>query len=246
MYKEWEIICNDIVNNKLVDWKTNKKTTYMLEHLGKSFADIYLENLIINGFDTGLIRLLSSMNDSIGCPYKENFLFNINASPSNIRYISQSVDIINHLKSKNLDLNNISIVEVGAGYGGLCLILNMLCLTMNITIKNYYIYDLKSTQNLQKYFLNNFPFITNVVWKNSETFGEDLNTNENFFLISNYCISEIQDEYRIKYLNNLLPKIKGAYMAWNWGSKNELPVNRVEKKEIPDTSNGGNNTIILI
>ena len=59
-------------------------------------------------------------------------------------------------------------------------------------------------------------------------------------------MSEIPDAYRIQYLINFLPKIKAAYFRWNWGSKAELPVDRDERPEVPDTSNGNGNTVIRL
>ena len=47
---------------------------------------------------------------------------------------------------------------------------------------------------------------------------------------------------KLEYLQNLLSKVNGAYLSWNWGDKTGLPENRIETPEYPDTGNG--NTII--
>ena len=85
---------------------------------------------------------------------------------------------------------------------------------------------------------------SNVRWKPANTFGKNFITNDGEIniLVSCYCLSEIEDVYKLEYLRNLLHKISGAYLAWNWGDKTGLPNDRIEIPEYPDT--GNENTII--
>lgn len=146
-----------------------------------------------------------------------------------------------HIISKQL--NNVNIVEIGGGYGGLALITLELAKLKNINIVNYIIYDLPYVTKLQQYYLIKHN-VCNVQWLNCYEFGKDLLNNGNNVIVSCYCISEMLPEYRKKYLQNLLPKSKAAYFVWNWGSKEDLPKIRDERPEIPDT--GDKNTIIRL
>jgi hypothetical protein len=60
--------------------------------------------------------------------------------------------ILDHIK-KNL-LNNIDLVEICGGYGGLCLFIFKLSILFNISINSYTIFDLSEPMILQKKYLN--------------------------------------------------------------------------------------------
>lgn len=238
MYSRWENACNEIVTNKITNWKIQPNIKYMLEHVLPYQAVEYIKLSKLH-LSQEEIQSLASLNDMYGGTQVIN-IDNIITSPSSARYISHAVDIINHISAKNLD--NITIVEVGGGYGGLALVLLKLAEMKNINIQKYIIYDLPFVKQLQQYYLNSHD-ITKVEWKDSSTFGEDLEDGNNF-LISCYCISEIEKQYRQQYLKKLLPKCKGAFFAWNNTDKDDLPENRDERPEVPQT--GTINTIIRI
>lgn len=241
MYEKWKNTCTKIVAKDIVNWKNLPQVTEILEHLSYESALIYLKNLL-NESDVGMdmIERICHENDKFGGARCQVFLNNKIVSTSSIRYFRHAYDICKLIRTKNYD--NVGIIEVGGGYGGLCVILNMMAQHYGITITNYHIYDLPEIQQLQQYYLSNFNNI-NVVYNSSFSFGEDFtSTQPNNILISNYCLSEIDDSYKNLYLKNLIPKVKGAYMAWNWGKKTGLPETRTEVAEIPDTGNG--NTII--
>jgi hypothetical protein len=238
IYSTWENICDNIVSNKLTNWKNKYEVKYMLEHVAKHFGEIYLENLIKDGVSIDTIKELCLINDKFGGSEPENFeKYNLNVTPASLRYCRHAFDICNLILQKNLN-KEVNIIEIGGGYGGLCIILLRLAKKMNINIKNYYIYDLDKVQKLQKYYLSNFFIDDKVIWMNSNSFGCDFFSNElnNNILISNYCLSEIPIEYKDKYLKNLLPKVNGGYFAWNSNDKTNLPENYKEETENPQTA----------
>jgi len=240
IYDKWKKVCNHIVDNKLTDWKRLPDVTTILEHLSYEHAKVYLSNLVENdGVNPQVIQKLCSLNDQFGNANVQKFENGILSSPSSIRYVRHAFDICNLIKSKNY--TKVNIIEIGGGYGGLCLILNQLSKIMGIDIDKYFIYDLPETQKLQRYYINSS---NNVRWKPANTFGKNFITNDGEIniLVSCYCLSEIEDVYKLEYLENLLHKINGAYLAWNWGDKTGLPNDRIEIQEYPDTGNG--NTII--
>jgi hypothetical protein len=239
IYDKWKNICNHIVDNKLTDWKRLPDVTTMLEHLSYENGKVYLSNLIEDGVNPQIIQKLCSLNDQHGNANIQEFENNILSSPSSIRYFRHALDICNLIKSKNY--TKVNIIEIGGGYGGLCIILNQLSVIMGINIDKYFIYDLPETQKLQRYYLSN---ANNVRWKPANTFGKNFITNDGEIniLVSCYCLSEIEDKYKLEYLQNLLHKVHGAYLSWNWGDKTGLPIDRIETPEYPDTGNG--NTII--
>jgi len=249
IYSDWEKTCDEIVATNMINWKQHPSVFNMLEHLPEWLGEQYLQNLVKNvGVEISLIQEISNLNDVDGSNSVEFTIDNqkVKISPTTIRYLSHSVDILNLLKKNNVSI--VSMIEIGAGYGGLALIINYLSRKQkyNVKIKKYYIYDLPSVQNLQKYYLKRHNFLDGFIeWKDSSQFGSDLKENiDDIFLISNYALSEMNLEYRKKYMENLLPIINGAYMLWNSPNMEGLPFRRTENEENPKT--GEHNKIITL
>lgn len=247
IYNEWEMICEEIVSTENKNWKQHPHVFNMLEHVPYWIGKQYLENLVNKeNIDVHLVQEISNLNDTDGSNLAEYEIENqkIKISPTTLRYLSHSIDIIKLLKNNNVSI--ISIVEIGAGYGGLALVFNYLSCKQkySLKVKKYYIYDLPSVQNLQEYYLGRHDFLDGIVeWKDCFSYGTDLK-DENIFLISNYSLSEMKLEYRKKYLYNILPNIMGSYMVWNSTNMEGLPFKRIEKDEDPKT--GDNNKVIII
>ena len=93
--------------------------------------------------------------------------------------------------------------------------------------------------------MSRHDFLDGIIeWKDSCTFGMDLKEEDDIFLVSNYALSEMNIEYRKKYLENLLPKLIGGHIIWNSQNMEGLPFERIEKDENPKT--GEHNKIILL
>lgn len=239
-YTEWNNYAKYIADNKLTDWKRQQYVTYMLEHVLASYSEVSLQYLR-NYLSDDDIQRLAYINDKHGNPDVQN-INGIISSPSSIRYIHQAYDACNHFINKKL--NNITIIEIGGGYGGLALIIFEVAKILNLTITKYLIYDLPGVQALQKYYLEINNSQLPVEWRDCNTFCEDISMNDINVALSCYALSEIDNGLRKKYIENLLPKIKGAFFIWNFGSKEHLPVFRDEQPEVPCTANG--NTVIRL
>lgn len=237
IYINWVNTCKNIVENKIENWKKLPDVINMLEHLSPEHGKIYLESLINDDFDISLIQHLGQINDRNGSSIEDYGIIKI--SPTTIRYIRHAFEICNLVKEKGY--NKINFIEVGAGYAGLCLILNNYAKHIGVEIKNYYILDLNEVGNLQKFYLQNQ--LINVSWKNCNLYGNDIPIDSTpTILISAYCLSEVSNEIRQKYLETLLPKVQGGYMLWNNTSVEGLPTNIKMKLETPQT--GTYNTLI--
>ena len=74
------------------------------------------------------------------------------------------------------------------------------------------------------------------------TYGSPVN-GDDFFLISNYCITELVQRHRDSYMNTLLPKITHGFIAWN-----TIPVydfGRPILKSVPERPNTGPNNMFV-
>ena len=223
------------------DWSFKSDNNYkgILEHVSVSQGIQYL-NCIKTKFNslyknnTDLLIQLCNTNDKFGQTQKElidNFTI---CSPTNLRYIFHSFLILTYMQEKAL--NNIDIIEIGGGYGGLCFYIYNLAPLFNITINTYSIFDLLEASMLQKLYLEQLN-ITNAKFYQLDNFA-DLSTNS--FLISNYAFSEIsmelQQEYSAKILN---PYTSYGFLSWNFIKVYQFINNKHVKiePELPITGN---------
>ena len=200
--------------NDLTNFKNNPAYTYMLEHVNESLGHQYLQ-LIKDKFGMSDIDILvfANMNDAIGNPKKFSYL-GTQISPSSLRYIFQAMLILAHFQSQGV--SSIRIVEIGGGYGGLCLAVNY-CLKFfpEISVSQYNIIDLEAPTKLQAKYLSHhrlsFPVCTHL----AETFGSNIQGGDDLYLISNYCFSEIDAGLQTRYVSSLFPKINHGFITWN-------------------------------
>ena len=177
----------------------NNSYTPILEHLNQHEGQIYANYIIKNYPD--LIKHIDKFkeNDKIGNPitfnYDEFGIFN----PTTIRYIKFLGDIIKRFEN----LENINLVEIGGGYGGLVKIL-----TTRFNFNSIQLFDLPEPLLLQKKYLEQFNI-------NVEThlITDEFNIQENTLVISNYAWCECDRETRDIYKNKILNKSKYVFMV---------------------------------
>ena len=110
---------------------------------------------------------------------------------------------------KNLfgDITGKKIIEIGAGYGGQCLVLNKL-----FTPSEYTIVDLDESSDLSKKYLKINDINPRVI-KISEI--DDI--NENFdIVISNYAYSELNKDLQDLYYDKIIKRSKNGYLTYNF------------------------------
>jgi hypothetical protein len=232
MYTNYIQYINYICSQKdLSTFKSHNNYRGILEHVSPEQGQMYL-NCILSKTSLSMtdIKNFCNKNDSIGSPYMSIY-GELIASPTSLRYIYHSHLIFEHIKS--LSLNNIDIVEVGCGYGGLCLAINFFKEKYDITINSYKLIDLKDAINLQKIYLSMLD-IPDVEYIDSDTFGKDIK-DSNMFLISNYCFSEISDNLQKMYIESLFPKVSHGFMAWNHINTYNFGFDFKEVEEVPKT-----------
>jgi hypothetical protein len=234
MYEEYlnyiNIINSD--NIKTINFKSNKSYNDILEHVSYELGLKYL-TLIESDFkeiDQKNIEEFLKINDYYGEPIKYTYNFKntiLSCSPTSLRYIYHSLLILVHYKNSNCK----NIVELGCGYGGLCLAINYFSKILNISINNYNIIDLKNVCNLINYYLdvNKKHINTKLSIYSSEFYGSEICDTDLFF-ISNYCYTEIDLYLNTSYSNTLLPKTKNGFIVWqNGGNKGSYPVNKFKE-----------------
>ena len=107
------------------------------------------------------------------------------------------------------------MVEVGCGYGGLFLGICYFAKILNIKIEHYYFIDLPEICNLIDNYVSLHIDIINISYSTHSAFnyGSEIDKSD-LFLISNYCFTEIEKEYRDKYIDILFPKVINGFITW--------------------------------
>ena len=160
-----------------------------------------------------------TINDKYGSPAPSSYFTweykDITYGPvtnSTIRYIWN----LTYLEMLFEDLNDMDIIEVGGGYGGLFLTLN----SYWDKIKSYTFVDVPEANELVKNYLDH----TNINFGDTKlnfVAAPDVDTifdNKYDLFISNWAFSELQTNTQNIYLNNIMPNCKRGACICNLGA----------------------------
>lgn len=216
-YEEYiQVISDNLkIKNHELYFKSNDDYRGILEHVsiyeGYGYLNYIQKNYpdIFDKHKNEIIKICND-NDFYGKPLKETFDNFCVCSPTNLRYILHGFSILNFMKNNNL--NEVDIVEIGGGYGGLALFIFNISKYFNIKIKSYTIFDLKEPCELQKRYLKLFDIDIN-----SYTIEDEFVLNKDSFLVSNYAFSEISKELQEQYSEKIInPYINYGFLVWNF------------------------------
>lgn len=200
-------------------FKSHSDVTDMLEHVNPSLGKEYMTQLMTAPLlSAEHIRAYCQKNDRIGGGQKHPYPFltippkGLTTSPSNLRYLFQAHLICSHLC--RLQKETVEIVEVGCGYGGLFLAMDMVAPLYHLRISRYHLIDLPESSALQQWYLAAHECNTPTHFHPASTYGDAIDGTD-LFLISNYCFSEIAEEHQQRYRRQLFPRVSHGFMAWN-------------------------------
>jgi len=200
--------------------------TEILEHVtceeGFEYARFFQNN---NNILSNLNKF--TLNDTLGSPRVCTYGFGT-FSPTTLRYIK----VLNDLSQ--LDLNEKTIVEIGAGYGGQYTVLRQL-----YKPKKYIFVDLAPTLLLIEKYINKLG-LSDIEVEFIE--GNNIKPVTADLVISNYAFSECSTDIQDAYIANVLENAKNGYMIYNnmFGYTHEQLIAKCSKaikinQEIPQT-----------
>jgi len=179
-------------------FKNHPAYTHVLEHVSYEEGKEYLDEIDIK-YDHVLTDV--KLNDTVGDPTTYDYDNIGNISPTTLRYLKNTSDIINKFGRK-FD----SIVEIGGGYGGLCKVMSSF-----IKFDQYLLLDLEECNLLSRKYLSLFHLPT-ISYRPEEISEID----ENFdLLISNYALSECDRETQMMYIEKFIKKSNKFYIMHN-------------------------------
>ena len=228
-------------SGSLANFKQSRVYADILEHVspsqGKQYLDCIREKTPYLMED---VLSYCAKNDSVGNPHLTEYDFGVqeggvmhSVSPTSLRYVYQSHLILSHIQELDILDEKMNLVEIGGGYGGLCVALYHFAPYYGVHIRSYTIIDLPEVIRLQEMF-HVCVGLRNINYVNAFTYGKDIKQDE-MFCISNYCFSEISLENQYWYQYHLFPKVSHGFMCWNNRTPCSIPFVFQSFREIPNT-----------
>lgn len=203
----------------LTHFKSTGRYNDVLEHLSPENGQQYLQNILreFPEISKETIYEYVSLNDRYGSPHQYFFAdLGRACSPTSLRYVYHALLILTDIQEHK----NKQIVEIGCGYGGLFLAIQFFAKRWanDCHIEHYHFIDLPDVGGLIQKYLALHQESIDIPYSihSSEQYGEDISSDDNnsLFLISNYCLTEIDTVHRQRYLNVLFPKVHSGFIVW--------------------------------
>jgi hypothetical protein len=180
------------------NFKSHPAYRHVLEHVSMEEGHQYLDEIEIDYKDK-LDEIKE--NDLYGTPIQCSYDGIGMISPTTVRYLKNTSDIINKFGTS---FN--SIVEIGGGYGGLCKVMSTF-----VDFEQYLLLDLEECNMLSRKYLSLFDLPTM-----SYQAEEIVDVEDNFdLLISNYALSECNRETQMMYIERFVKKSDKFYLMHN-------------------------------
>jgi hypothetical protein len=205
--------CQKAADNDIffASFKKDKDYCHMLEHVSYEIGEYFIDNMKnIDSLTPEKIKKFKE-NDFYGFANLQEYKEFGMISPSTVRYVKNTLDILNFLKNKEVN----TIVEIGGGYGGLCKTLSAL-----INFTEYTLIDLPEANNLSKKYLNKFNDTFGKVNQVSCFEFEPIDSIDLF--ISNYAFSECSLKIQKDYYEKVIINAKNFYIIYNNIYENNL------------------------
>jgi hypothetical protein len=247
-YASFQNICKDLNQTTICSFKNNIHIRGIVETVDINFGNDYLNNILkfkeSQYIDWSLIKKL---ND-IGGPYMNEFIINNNRyllSPTTLRYVYYSLDMLSYIKS--LNLSRVQVTEVGGGYGFQCILFFELAKLFSLDIYKYQIVDLPEANNMQKQYIMACESCIEPIMNKIEfcSFYDITNIkfeSENSFFISNYALGEFTKDIQDFYMKNIVSIMIHGYICWNFSVGNPaihshiLSLHPIIEEENPQTN----------
>jgi hypothetical protein len=194
--------CREAVETEatFIKFKSAHEYRAILEHLDHTQGKRYLELIRDNQGILENLKMVSGFE--IGNPFIYPYKGLGKISPTQIRYAK----VLQDLEILFGKLSNISIAEIGAGYGG-----QAAHILARFAVEKYSIYDLEWAGKLALKYLersgipvNSYPVLASV--------GEKKKFD---LVISNYAFSELYRETQELYFENVIANSKAGYVIYN-------------------------------
>lgn len=247
IYERWQAYCASIQN--VSSFRQHPDLEYMLEHdclpmYLPRWLEIISDYVKKYNLTDDQMQTLVSCNEKFGNSKKNARVYGVECNACTIRYIYMAFHIISQLD--NFGITNPSIVEIGPGYGGLCVVFSTLTRILHRPVKGYYCVDLASVSNLQKKYVSSHEIEFPVHFVQSPNDVESTFSDvppKSMFLFSSYSLSEMKKEVRCEYYITIFPKVSHGLLFWNTRTI-DLPDYCNYNEQLEDPQTGYTNRIV--
>lgn len=220
-YQEHHRYLYELQDQPPTEWQFKQHPNYcqILEHIHKDHGNSYLTHIETQfpQITFEQIRDYVNTNDKYGGAVKHIYttqsLRLLYCSPSSLRYIFQALLVLDAYNATDCT----HMVEVGAGYGGLCLAIQMFApsmLTETKTLKQYYMMDLPASCVLIREYLALHSERLPILYM-AHARDRDFNTYQHkTFFISHFCFSELSESEQQRYRDEILSSCTHGMLTW--------------------------------
>jgi phospholipid N-methyltransferase len=132
--------------------------------------------------------------------------------------------ILNEILERVGEVEKAKVIEIGPGYGGQAKVL------LDYGVESYTLIDMLAPSKLQQKYLGLFGYSNVEFWD-----AENLKDGQWDLVISNWCLSEFNNEGIEFYVNNIISKCKAGYFLMNlWDTERRSFVVELMKKHFSD------------
>jgi hypothetical protein len=200
------IVANDDVFNS---FRRDKSYSTILSSTERIVGEIALESISKLGklsvLKTNFERLRE--NDSFGGPQLHSYDGMGDIDSSTLKYFKSAMEIMELVG----DFYPKKIVEVGAGYGGLCKVLSLF-----FEFNEYVIVDLPEVIRLTEKYLSNFPSLHGrVKFVSCENLNSIQSDGGIDLFVADSSLAELNSETQKIYTQKLATNAKFIYVFWN-------------------------------
>ncbi len=196
-------ICLDAANNFKHFNRVRRNSIYrtIVETVSEEIGKKYLDFLVR---DKNIMSHLEEFkkNDEWGGPITCDYNEVKNISPTTLRYVK----VLSDLNKFFTGLDNLSICEIGIGYGGQCRIINAIS-----SPATYYLVDIQPALQLSERYLSNYSTNAVLFFKTMN----ELELQDYDMCISNYAFSELPRYLQDIYLKKVILKSKTGYITYS-------------------------------
>ena len=221
-YQSYQSYLQTVVQEPYTQWSFKQHPLYLeiLENVGKEYGIQYLylieQEYPMVTFE--ILRKYVNINDKYGSANKMIFTTRdhrlLYCSPSSLRYVYHALILLTKFQASGCQ----HIVELGCGYGGLCLAVQILApLFTDLCLGSYVMIDLPEAGALTRAYLQvHQPHISTEIKiiDDVSTFPDASTTFSSYFLVSNYCFSALSHEWQFKYRVHLVNHCSHGWITW--------------------------------
>ena len=225
---EYVEACIDAIDDdNFSNFKKDSRYRYILEGGTKETFDYFLNKIkTLPNSDLFFNNLaVFRKNDLYGNPdlYVEDEIGEF--SLTTLKYAYNALEIIDFVKNSSPK----KIVEIGGGYGGLCIVLSGL-----LDFESYTLIDLPETCKLIDKYISNYENLNTKVKTLSCFDIDDFDFEGTDLTIAINSLSECNLDSQIKYFNNVISKSKYSYVIRNLYSQQCFDEHKKTINSLPD------------